>query len=81
MVLLPALVFRAEIKGARMLEVRWEYDCLVASFTRKLDAQIPRVQCNERELKVVWKQELLGKCIEAVDRVTERTGCTNMLPS
>ena len=42
-VCLPPLVFRAQVEGTRVLEVRRENDGLVAGFARQLDAEVPRI--------------------------------------
>jgi hypothetical protein len=64
-----------------MLEVGREDDGLVAGFTGELDSEIPRVEGHKGELEVVGDQVLLGKLVEAVCGITERTGVTDVLPS
>lgn len=51
--LLPALILGPEIKGTRVLEVRWKHDGLVARLPRKLHAKIPGVQGDEGEFQVL----------------------------
>lgn len=79
MVLLPVLVFGAEVKGARVLQVWGEDDGFVPSLSRKLNAQIPRVQRDKCKLKVLGK-EFLGELVEAGDCVAEGACGADVLP-
>jgi len=64
-----------------VLKVWWQDDGFVASFARKLDAEIPRIESDEGELKIIGQQVLLRERVETVDGITERSSCTDMFPS
>lgn len=79
-VLLPSLVLGAEVECAGVLEVWWQDDGLVAGLTGKLDAEIPRVEGDEREVEVLRGQVLGGECVEAGDGITESARIADVLP-
>lgn len=79
-VLLPALIFGAQVEGPRMLEVRGQDDGFVPCFAWKLDAEVPRVQGDKGELEVIGEQVFLRESIEAIDGITERTSGADMFP-
>lgn len=79
-VLLPPLVFGAELEGPRMLQVGGQHDRLVARLARELDAQVPCLQGDEDEIQVLRRQVLRGEGIEAVDGVPEGAGVPHMFP-
>jgi hypothetical protein len=64
-----------------MLQVRGENDGLVASFTRKLNTEIPGIESNEDEVEVLGGQVLGSECIESGDSVSKGTSVSNMFPS
>jgi hypothetical protein len=80
-VLLPALILCSQVKGAGVLEVGREDDGLVASLTRKLDAQVPRVEGDEGEVEVLCRQVLGRKGVKAVDSIAEGPSIANVFPS
>lgn len=77
---LPSLVFGAQVKGARVLEVGWKNDGLVAGLAGQLDPEIPRIQGHKGKLEILANQMFLGEGIEAIDGITEGTCRTDMLP-
>jgi hypothetical protein len=79
-VLLPSLVFRSQVKGARVLEIWRQNNGLVASLARKLNTEIPRVKRDEREIQVLGGQMFGGKSIEAADGIAESACIADMLP-
>lgn len=79
-VLLPSLVFGAEVEGARVLEVGGEHDGLVPGFSGKLDAQVPSVESHKDKVEVLRIEVLGSKGIEAIDRVPEGSGISNVFP-
>jgi len=70
-VLLPTLIFGTKVEGPRMLKVWGQDDGFVPCLSRKLDAEVPRVQRDKREFEVIRQQVFLREGVEAVDRVTE----------
>ena len=54
-----------------MLEVWGQDDGFVPRFAGKLDAEIPRIESDERELEVVGQQMFLRERIKAVNRIAE----------
>lgn len=78
--LLPSLVFGAQIEGARVLEVGGKDNGLVAGFPGQLHAQIPSLKGDENEVEVRAGQVLGSESIEAVDGIPEGTGVTDMFP-
>lgn len=52
-VLLPSLVFSAKVESARVLKVGREDDRLVASFSGKLDTQIPGLERHKDEIEIL----------------------------
>jgi len=80
-VLLPALIFGPKVEGPRMLKVWGQDDGFIPCFSRKLDAEVPRVQGDEGEFEIIGQQMFLRERIEAVDGVTEGTGGADMFPS
>ena len=78
--LLPVRVLLTQIKGPRVLQVGRQDDRLVARFSWKLDSEIPRIQSDKGEFKVLGDQVFLCKSIEAIDGVSKRTGVTDMFP-
>lgn len=78
--LLPSLVFGAQIKGPRVLEIRGENNGLVTSFSRELDTQVPGIERDEHEVEVLGRQVLGSEGIKAVDSVSEGAGVADMLP-
>lgn len=77
---MPPLVFRAEVKGTRVLEVRRQNNGLVTGFTRKLDTKVPRIERDERKVKVLRGQMFSSESIEAVDCISESARVANMFP-
>lgn len=77
---LPTLVFRPQIEGARVLQVRGKHDCLVAGLTGKLHTQIPGIESHKGKVQVFRDQVLLGKGIEAIDGITEGAGISHLVP-
>ena len=71
MVRLPALVFRTQIKGTRVLEVWRKNDGLIAGLTGQLDTQVPRVERHESEFVIFGQDMLLGEGIESVNGIAE----------
>jgi hypothetical protein len=80
MVLLPSLIFGAEIEGAGMLQVRGQHNGLVASLAWHLDTKIPGIECNEDEVEILGGQVFGSECVNASDSVSKGTGISNMLP-
>lgn len=80
MVLLPTLVFGAQVERARVLQVRGKDDRLVAGLTRELDTQVPRVERDEGELEVVGLEVFLGELVEAGDGVAEGASVPDVFP-
>ena len=80
MMLLPSLIFGAQIKGPRVLEVGREHDSFVSRLTRKLNAQVPRVEGDKGKFGVVGYEVILCEFVKAIDGVTEGARCANMLP-
>ncbi len=80
MVLLPSLVFGAELEGARVLEVGGQDDRLVAGLAGELDAQVPGLEGDEDEVEVLRGEVLRGEGVEAVDGVPEGAGVPDVLP-
>lgn len=80
MMCLPALVLSSEVECPRVLKVRWKNDCLVPSFTRKLNAKVPGVKCNKCKFEVVWEKVVLSKLVEKIDSVAEGAGVADVLP-
>ena len=78
--LLPSLIFGAEVKGARVLEVWWQDDGLITSLTWQLNAKVPRIQCHKGKLKVLAKEMFLSKIVKGVDGVAKSSSLANMLP-
>ena len=58
MVLLPSLVFGAEIKGSGVLQVRGEHNSLVAGFSGKLHAKVPGIERHEDKIEVLRREVL-----------------------
>jgi len=79
-VLLPSLVFSAKVEGTRVLEVRWQHNSFITSFTRKLDTKIPGIERNERKVEVLRGQMFGGKGVEAVDGISESARVSDMFP-
>ena len=71
----------AEVEGTCMLQVIRKYDSFVAGFSGKLHAQIPGIEGDECELKIVGGDVFMDEGVEAVDSVFESTSATNMFPS
>jgi hypothetical protein len=63
-----------------VLEVRWEDDSFIASFTGKLNSEVPGVKGHEGEVEALRDKVFGGKCIEAVDCVPEGTCIADMFP-
>lgn len=81
MVLLPSLIFGAEVEGTRVLKVGGEHNGLVSGFSGKLDAQVPGVEGHKDEIEVLRVKMLGGESIEAIDSVPESTSISNVFPS
>lgn len=79
-VLLPTLVFGAQIEGTRMLQVGRQYDGLVAGLAGQLYSQVPGIEGDKNEIKVLRGQVLGSESVEAVNCVSEGACITNMLP-
>ena len=79
--LLPSLVFLAEVESAGVLEVWGQDDGLVAGLAGKLDTEVPSVEGDKDEVEILRREVFRGKGIETVDSVTEAAGIANMLPS
>jgi hypothetical protein len=80
-VLLPALIFGAEVKGARMLQIRGQNDCFIPSFSGKLHSEIPRIKSNEDEVEVLGDQVFVGKRIKSIDRISKGSRVSYVFPS
>lgn len=80
MVLLPALVFGPQIEGSGVLQIWWEHNCFIASFSGKLDSEIPGVEGDEGEIEVLRGQIFGRECIEAVDCIAEGARIANVFP-
>lgn len=80
MVRLPVLVFGAEVKRARVLEVGGKYDGFVTGFSRKLDTEIPGIEGDEGKFIVLRYQVLGCEGVEPIDGVTECASVSYMLP-
>ena len=79
-VLLPTLVFGAQVKSPAVLEVRGQDYGLVAGFPGQLDAHVPGVECHEGEFEVLGEEVLLGEGVEAVDGIAEGSCGADMFP-
>lgn len=80
MVLLPSLIFLAQVKGSRVLKVGRQNDSLVASLTGQLDTQVPGIECDKDKVEVLRGKVFGSKGIEAVNGIAEASGVSNMLP-
>lgn len=78
--LLPALVLGAQVKGARVLEVGGQHDGLVAGFTGQLDTQIPGIQGDKGKVEIRRGQMLRGKGVEAINGIAKGAGVANVFP-
>jgi hypothetical protein len=78
--LLPALVLGAQVKGARVLQVRRQHHGLVTSLSRQLDAEVPGIEGDKDKIEVLGREMLIDKGIEPIDGVAETAGGPNMLP-
>jgi hypothetical protein len=78
--LLPVLVFGAEVKRARVLQVGREYDGFVTGFSRKLDTEIPGIERGEGKFIVLGYQVLGCEGVEPVNGIAEGASVSNMLP-
>ena len=81
MILLPALIFCAEVVGTRVLEVWWQDDGFVPSFSGELNPQVPGIKSDEDEVQTLADEVLLSKCVDGRDCIAERASVSNMLPS
>lgn len=81
MVLLPALVLGAEVEGSGVLKIGGEDNGLVASFTRKLNSEVPGIEGDKGKVEVLGGQVLGSKSIESRDGVSKGSRVSNMLPS
>ncbi len=79
-VLLPSLVFRAEVKSSRVLEVRRQNHSFVSGFPGQLNPQIPGIERDEDEIQILGCEVLGGEGIEAIDCVPESASVSNVLP-
>lgn len=79
-VLLPSLIFGSQIERARMLEVRRQHNVFIATFSRKLDTEIPSLQCYEHKLEVLGEQMLVGKGVKSADSIVEGASVPDMFP-
>lgn len=80
MVLLPALVFRSQVKGSGVLEIGGENDGLVTSLTGKLNSKIPGIESDKGKFEVLGGQVFGSKSIESRDGVSKGSRVSNMLP-
>jgi hypothetical protein len=80
MMLLPSLVLRSEIERSRVLEIWRQHHGFIASFTGELNTKVPRVEGHEGEVEILRGQMLGCEGIETVDRITEGSRVTNVLP-
>lgn len=80
MVSLPPLVFRTQIEGARVLEVRRKNHGFITGLSGQLNAKVPRVESDEGELEAFGHEVFLGKGIEASDCVSEGAGVSDLIP-
>ncbi len=80
-VLLPSLVFGAEVEGARVLEIGGENDGLVSGLARKLDSEVPSVESDEDKVEVLGGQVLGSKGVESGDCISKGTRVPDVLPS
>lgn len=77
---MPSLVFGAQVKGLGVLQVWRKYDSLVSCLARELDAEVPRIESDKGKVQIFADQVFLGKCVEAIDSITECASIPNMLP-
>jgi len=79
-VLLPSLIFGSEVKSTGVLEIGRQNNGLVSGLAGKLNAKIPRVEGDENKVEVLGRKVFVGKRIEAVNRIPERSGISYMFP-
>lgn len=79
--LLPSLIFRSEVKCARVLQIGGQHNGFVAGLSRKLNTKVPSVKGDKNEVEILGGQVLGGKRIESRDSVSKGTCISNMLPS
>lgn len=77
---LPPLVFGAQIESTRVLEVGWEYNGLIARFARQLDAEVPRIECDEGKFKVLGNYVFLCKIGKPFYGISERSSVPDLVP-
>ena len=63
-----------------MLQVWWQNHSLVTSLSRKLDPQVPGIEGDEGEFKILGEKVFLSEGVKSVDGVSERSCAANMLP-
>ena len=63
-----------------MLQVGWQDNRLVASFSWQLNSQIPCVEGDEAEFQTFGEKVLLSKRVETVDCISEGTCILDMVP-
>lgn len=77
---LPALVFGAQVEGARVLQVCGQHHSLVSGLAGQLHTQIPRIQGHKGKLEVLVGQVFLGEGIESGDGIAEGTCGADVFP-
>lgn len=80
-VLLPALVFSAEVEGSRVLQIGGEDNSLVTSLAGKLNPEVPRIESDKGKVEVLGGQVLGSKSIESRDRISKGSRVSDVLPS
>lgn len=79
-VLLPALILGSQIKGARVLQVRWKHNRLVTGLAWELHAKVPGIEGDEDKVEILGREVLGSKGVEAVHGVSEGAGVSHMFP-
>jgi hypothetical protein len=79
-VLLPSLVFGAEVEGAGVLQIGGENNSLVAGLAGELYTQVPGIEGDEDEVEVLRRQVLGGERVESVDSISKGTSVPNVFP-
>lgn len=84
MVLLPSLVFRAQVKGDRVLKVHWENNGFVTGLARHLDSKIPSVEGDERPfgtvLSIARLEVMVVEGVETMYCGLEVAGVAHLIP-
>lgn len=77
---LPPLVFGPQVKGARVLEVDWEDDMLVTSFSGQLYTEVPGVEGDKGPLEIVVGEVFLMEGLESLDGGSKISSVPNVVP-